>query len=459
LSFKHLLPGPQPEDFLWASGIENTFVPQTRPGHRALDEYRLIGHYEHWREDLALGRDLGLRALRWGVPWYRVEPLPGEFDWSFTDEVIPYMTEELGITPILDLMHYGCPFWLRREFASSDYPRAVASYAAAFARRYRGRVRWYTPLNEPIVNALLCGARGLWPPYLKGDSGYLRILLQLVRGIQRTVPALKEVDPDAVMVHVEATGLSRAARADLQALAVEDQRRGFLAYDLITGRVTPDHPLFPWLVRTGAGPDELAAIARDRITLDVLGMNFYPQWSTQQISVNRHGRVAYKPTEQDGAGFVTLIEDYYRRYQAPILITETSAKGALPVRSRWLAASVAAIKHLRGEGVPVLGYTWFPLFTMIDWKYRHGKRPLSSYHLELGLYKLATPANGQRWRPTPLVEQFKSYVADPAAAIGTLRPTFDDPAPHGGPHSGESPASPTSPASQASGPSGETAAG
>ena len=26
------------EDFLWAGGIEDTFVPQTRPGHRALDD-------------------------------------------------------------------------------------------------------------------------------------------------------------------------------------------------------------------------------------------------------------------------------------------------------------------------------------------------------------------------------------------------------------------------------------
>ena len=112
-----LLPGPRPEEFLWASGIEDTFVPQTRPGQRALDEYQLMGHYEHWREDLALGRELGVQAIRWGMPWYRVEPLPGEFDWSWTDQVIPYLVEELKITPILDLMHYGCPFWLRREFA------------------------------------------------------------------------------------------------------------------------------------------------------------------------------------------------------------------------------------------------------------------------------------------------------------------------------------------------------
>ncbi|HEY4591737.1 MAG TPA: family 1 glycosylhydrolase, partial [Thermoanaerobaculia bacterium] len=302
-----LLPGPGPEEFLWATGIEDTFVPQARPGQRSLEEYQLMGHYEHWREDLALTRELGVQAIRWGIPWYRVEPFPGEFDWSWTDQVIPYLVEELRINPILDLMHYGCPFWLRREFASDDYPRAVAAYARAVAERYKGLVRWYTPLNEPIVNALFCGKKGLWPPYLRGDAGYLKVMLQLVRGIQRAVEAIKEVDPGALMVHVEATGLTRAARADLVALAVEDQRRGFLAYDLITGRITADHPLFTWLLRNGAGPDELAAIRRAAIPLDVLGMNFYPQWSTQQVSVNRKGRLAWRAVEQDGAGFVQLI--------------------------------------------------------------------------------------------------------------------------------------------------------
>jgi beta-glucosidase len=415
-----LLPGPGPADFVWATGIEDTFVPQIRPGHRALDEYQLMGHYEHWREDLALARELNVQAIRWGIPWYRVQPFPGEFDWSWTDQVIPYMVEELKINPILDLMHYGCPFWLRREFASDEYPEAVAAYAGAVAKRYAGLVRWYTPLNEPIVNALFCGKRGLWPPYLRNDAGYLRIMLQLVRGIQRTVTAIKEVDPGALMVHVEATGLARAAREDLEALAVEDQRRGYLAYDLLTGKLAPDHPLYTWLLRNGAGPDELAAIRRDAIPLDVIGMNFYPQWSTQQVTVDRKGRVAWQAVEQDGSGFKDLIRDYWRHYQVPIMVTETSAKGPLDIRSRWLETSVAAIRGLREEGVPVLGYTWFPMFTMIDWRYRYGKRPVEHYRLDLGLYTLAPDGSDRRWQATPLVEQFQGYVANPGESVGSL---------------------------------------
>jgi beta-glucosidase len=410
----------RPEDFIWAGGIENTFVPQTRKGQRALDEYQLIGHYEHWREDLALARELGLKAMRWGVPWYRVEPQPGEFDWRWIDEVLPYMVEELGITPIIDLMHYGCPFWLNKEFANEDYPRFVARYAAEFARRYKGLIHWYTPLNEPVINALMSGKRGLWPPYLRGDRGYMRIMLQLAKGIIETVEAIKEIDPRAIMVHVEATGLTRTVRDDLAALALEDQHRGYICYDLITGKITQDHPLFPWLVRSGASPDDLAKLARRAISLDVVGMNFYPQWSTKQIFIDQKGRLAYRNIEQDGAGFAALIEHYYQRYQVPIMITETSAFGPEEVRSRWLEASVAAIRKLREQGVPVLGYTWFPLFTMIDWRYRFGRGPVEQYRLELGLYQMNDGIGKGRWAATPLANQFRSYINNPGEAVGSV---------------------------------------
>lgn len=408
------------KDFLWATGIEDTFVPQTRPGHRALDEYELMGHYEHWREDLSLTQDIGFKAIRWGVPWYRVEPESGKFDWSWTDKVIPFMVEELKLLPIIDLMHYGCPFWLKREFANKDYPNFVARYAAEFSKRYKDLIKWYTPLNEPIINALMCGMRGLWAPYLKGDRGYIKLMLQLAKGIIQTVNAIKEIQPDSVMVHVEATGLTRTIREDLSSLAKEEQHRGYLCFDLISGRLTHDHLIFPWLIRNGASPDELDEIRRNKISLDVLGLNFYPQWSTKQLYIDKRGRVAFRETEPDGAGFSELITHYYERYQVPIMITETSAVGTSDIRQQWLKSSVGMIKDLRTSGVPVIGYTWFPFFTMIDWRYRFATEPLEDFYLELGLYNLNREAAKPRWLPTPIVEQMKGYVKNSSESVGDL---------------------------------------
>lgn len=412
---------PDAKHFIWAAGIEDTFVPQVRNGHRPLDEYELMGHYEHWREDLALGSDLGLQAIRWGVPWYKVEPEPNKFDWSWTDKVIPYIVEELKINPIIDLMHYGCPLWLNREFANRDYPKLVARYAAEFARRYSSLVKWYTPLNEPIINALMSGLRGLWPPYAKGERGYIKIMMQLARGIVRTVDAIKEIDPDSVMVHVEATGLTRTIREDLASLAREEQHRGYLCFDLISGRMTHDHLLFSWLVRNGVSPDDLAELQKDKIDIDILGMNFYPQWSTKQLFIDKRGRIAFRETEPEGEGFGELIRHYHDRYNVPIMITETSAVGSDDIRMRWLHSSLATIKGLRSEGVPVIGYTWFPLFTMIDWRYRFSHEPLENFYLELGLYTLNREPQGKRWLETPLVPEFKRFVRSPEEAVGDLK--------------------------------------
>src|SRR5690242_9677406 len=122
---------PQPGEFSWAGGIENTFIPQSGPGLRPLDEYELTQHYEQWRADLARAATLGIQKIRWGIPWYRVEPQQGHFVWDWTDEVLAYLVRDLQIQPIVDLMHYGTPFWLEQSFLNKRYPEYVAAYARA----------------------------------------------------------------------------------------------------------------------------------------------------------------------------------------------------------------------------------------------------------------------------------------------------------------------------------------
>jgi beta-glucosidase len=109
----------RPYGLKFAVGIEDTFIPQTYPGRRALDEYELTGHYERWREDLDLAASTGAEMIRYGIPWYRVNPSPDGWDWSWTDRVFDHMLS-LGLTPIVDFMHYGCPLWLEREFVKPD---------------------------------------------------------------------------------------------------------------------------------------------------------------------------------------------------------------------------------------------------------------------------------------------------------------------------------------------------
>ena len=119
----HFLQPPGPgasEPFIWATGIEDTFIVDPYPlTGRTLDEYELTGHYEQWQGDIDRVAELGVAAIRYGIPWYRVEPQRGRFDWSWTDQVLARIAG-CGIEPIIDLVHYGTPPWLTGSFFNPE---------------------------------------------------------------------------------------------------------------------------------------------------------------------------------------------------------------------------------------------------------------------------------------------------------------------------------------------------
>src|SRR5690625_4840917 len=125
-----------PNTMTWMVGIEDTCVyPPVTSTMSPLDEYKLTGHDDHWREDLMAATALGATAVRYGVRWPLVHTAPGQFDWEWLDERLHYAVQDLGLTVIADLVHYGTPTWLSDSFADPDYPRAIAGFAGEFAER------------------------------------------------------------------------------------------------------------------------------------------------------------------------------------------------------------------------------------------------------------------------------------------------------------------------------------
>jgi|DewCreStandDraft_5_1066085.scaffolds.fasta_scaffold00194_21 beta-glucosidase len=400
--------------FIWATGIEDTFVTQPHPRTgRTLDEYELTQHYRFWREDLDRAAELGVRFMRYGIPWHRVEPAPGRFEWSWTDRVLEYMVARLGITPIVDLMHYGTPLWLERQFLSPDYPQRVEAYVRAFLERYRSLSRYYTPLNEPSINARYSGLLGIWPPYARSWRGYVQVLLQLCRGIVGTARAIRELVPDAVLVHVEAGAIYRTQDPSLQPQVELRDHANYLGLDLLYGRVTPEHPLWCWLVdRLRVSERELTWFCAEGagFRADWIGVNYYPQWSTHELY--RRGDTLDERLPNLGAdGLEHLLRIYHARTGAPVFISECAARGAVAVRARWMDEAIARVCRLHQNGFPVIGYTWWPLFSLVTWTYLRGRYPLDRYLAHMGLWDLRGAPDGTlERRRTPLVDRFREYV-------------------------------------------------
>lgn len=401
--------------FRFAVGIEDTFVPQTALGRRALDEYALTQHYERWSSDLELARASGATTMRYGIPWYLVNPERGRFAWSWLDRVVDKL-EELEMETIVDLMHYGTPLWLDNQFLNASYPEAVAEYAAAVADRYRGRFTAFTPLNEPLVNAMFCGEDGRWPPYLTGPDGFVKLVRALVRGIVATQAAIDDVTcGESTFVHVEATQQfavpSEPASEEIELL----RRRVFLVEDLLTGRVDDDHPLVGYLRANGFGDDDLLWCETNTALPDVMGVNYYPHLTT--VAVTDGDRAVWPRIDGGTEGLERVLRAFADRYRVPVFLTETSQSGSVASRVAWLDASVETLLRLRDDGVDIVGYTWWPLFDLVDWDYREGIKPVEDYLVTMGMYDLRRDDIGVLERThTAVVDRFR-FHAETAVAV------------------------------------------
>lgn len=383
-------------------GIEDTFVPQESVGQRRLDEYELTQHYEQWRGDFELVAESGAELLRWGIPWYLVEPSPGEFVWRWLDQVAAH-SQALGVRVVVDLMHYGTPLWLENQFLNSSYPERVAAYGRAVAERYAGVWDDFTPLNEPAINAIYCGETGTWPPYLRGQDGFVKLTMALARGMVRTQQEIAAANPEARFVHVDA-GFRWEGESTPPTRDFLEERR-FLALDLILGRVDAAHPLRGYLAEHGVGAAELSWFEANAVTPDVIGVNYYPAFTTADLDPSRAGQ----PVEAGIAGLRELVELYWTRYGLPLAITETSRGGSVESRLAWLQESVSEVESLRGQGIPIAAYTWFPFFTLVDWLYRNDARLVDEWFVHMGLLDLERGADRRlERRKTAVFDAFRA---------------------------------------------------
>ena len=156
-----------------------------------------------------------------------------------------------------------------------------------------------------------------------------------------------------------------------------------ISFDLTTGRVDEQHSLYGFLHEIGVTDNDLAWFREHPVNFDVFGVNFY-RWGYGELAQRKNGQLYRVPQRVNGAVMGEVINEVYERYGQPIMVTETSAKGNIAVRARWMDETIQMVRTLRNQNIPVIGYTWFPLFTMVDWVYRRGRRPLSEYLIHLG---------------------------------------------------------------------------
>jgi beta-glucosidase/6-phospho-beta-glucosidase/beta-galactosidase/glycosyltransferase involved in cell wall biosynthesis len=403
--------GPSIDKFIWGVGIESSSIP-----HLDVDQFEWTQHNQTWRSDLKLVRDeLGLRHLRYSVPWHYVEPVRGCYDWSISDQRLGFC-QQLGLQVTLDIMHFGTPRWLPQAVGDPEFPEALEEFVEAMVERYRGSVRVWCPVNEPLVTALFSGDYGLWPPHSRKWRGYFPVLARMAMATARAIRAVRRTQPEAVVLLCDAADHFKARDPSLAEEVNRRNLRRFLLLDLITGRVDANHPLYAWATSYGMTELDLQWFRQHPQAPDVIGLDYYAHsdWQLEPAAGGVRQRRAENP-----AGLYGVARDYYNRYALPLMVTETSIEGKPINRQIWLEKMVDDVSRLRREGLPLLGLVWWPLFDHLDWDGALTHR-IGKLH-QVGLYKLLRSASGALQRiKTPLAEQFASLASRGNDAVGEM---------------------------------------
>ncbi|MBW0000502.1 MAG: family 1 glycosylhydrolase [Verrucomicrobia bacterium] len=373
-------------EFIFATGIENSY-PLTmvkdaggivRPLRR--DQMKETGHHDLWEEDFALVEKLGIPFLRYGPPYYLVQEASGKCNFSLKPEQIGAhkrfdMRERLdalcglGITPIIDLCHFGLPDWAT-GFQDSSWPEKFAGYARTFAETFTDVVL-YTPINEIYVAANFSGQLTLWNERAGTDSGFVAALCNLCRANVRAMEEILKVRPGALFIQSESSEYFHPeTEKDIPAAEFLNSKR-FLSLDLSYGHAV-DAEMYRYLKKYGMTEEDYEFFMTPRPALlqaCVMGNDYY---NTNEHWVDGAGTANPSNYREAGEifGYYVITHQYYERYGMPFMHTETNRANRRwqPDESlEWLQKEWANVVRLKQDRVPIIGFTWYGLVDLVGW--------------------------------------------------------------------------------------------
>ena len=370
-------PPETPSLEMWG-GLECSVV---RVGDVWRDQLAETGH-DRRDGDLDAVAALGIRTLRYSVPWERVSPSRADSaDWARPDARLARM-RSLGIRPILGLLHHGSGP-ARTQLLDPEFPEALADYAARAAGRYPWVESW-VPVNEPLTTARFSGLYGHWFPHLRDGSATLRMLANQCRAVLLSMRAIRARIPGARLVQTEDIGRVFST-AQVAGQAAHENERRWLSFDLLLGRVERGGPWWGTLRGAGVPERHLDEFLDGEGAPDLLGVNHYltsDRFLDHRLRLHHpgthggNGRQSYADTEAFRAPDAPEAEvgpgprllEVWERYRRPMAVTEAQNGGPDEAeRARWLLDVWDGAQTARAAGADLRAVTAWSLFGAVDW--------------------------------------------------------------------------------------------
>ncbi len=337
-----LVPSEPAAQQLFSSFFQGGFECATHRRHHIgqIDVLHATQHDVRAREDYELLAEAGIRTVRDGLRWHRIERTPGFYDWS---SFLPMLSAAIasGTQVIWDLCHWGVPEGL--DPFSPDFITRFERFAAVvahFIREQTDVVPFFCPVNEISFWSWIGGDRGIFFPYAQRRGGELK--RQLASAAIAAVHAVRAVVPQARFLQCEPiiniTGEPKKKHS--RVAAARHTASQFEAWDMIAGRLAPE---------LGGSED----------CLDVLGCNYY--WNNQWVHNDERapiGHAQHRPLHR-------MLVDLHERYHRPVVLSETGAEDGSAIG--WLGMVCAEVREAKRQGADLQGICLYPAMDYPGW--------------------------------------------------------------------------------------------
>ncbi|MBF4691617.1 glycoside hydrolase family 1 protein [Fusibacter ferrireducens] len=345
-------------------------------------------HYNRYREDIDLMKQLHQEVYRMSIEWSRIEPEEGI--WS--EEGIKHYRQELtllieaGIEPLVTLHHFSQPQWFE-AIGAWTHDKCVF-YFTRFVKKViesiGDLVNEYCTINEPNVLVNDSYMDGNFPPGKKGDmKAYFKASKHLILAHLESYQLIHKMRTemgysDTMVGMVHHLAYFESAKKD----PFTKMSRNILDYAF--------HTLFLKGMVEGqlAFPIGHGYPHGKGIFCDFIGINYY---SRHMIHFKFNpgmlfGEIKFKAGLTDESlndmgweiypkGLYEVVEKVYRKYALPIYITENGIPDSQDQkRTKFIITHLEQVHFLIEAGVDIRRYYYWSLLDNLEWHDGYGPR-------------------------------------------------------------------------------------
>lgn len=329
-------------------------------------------HYNRYKEDFDLARELGHNAHRFSVEWARIEPEEGVFNEKEIEHYRDVLKELRlrNIEPFITLWHFTLPLWFSNKggFERADSAEIFARYCTYVVQNLGDLCSNFSTINEPSVYASNGWLRGSWPPFKRFALTDMISITNSGRTFESK--ASKGIKPIFVYARVM-RNLAKAHNAAYRSIkAVRPEKNINFVHHVIVfdSNWNPLNKLKAYIANIMWTHKFMK---RTEGHYDSIGLNyyFYTQFGDKK---------KWRKTDMDWNFAPERIYDalmMLKRYNKPIYISEAGlADAADSGRAEYITRQIEGVYQAIRDGIDVRSHIYWSLLDNYEWALGFEKR-------------------------------------------------------------------------------------